>query len=453
MSAPNELARRSQPPRESEGSWNELESRYREECDVMLRDARRHFEQRAASEQAKIENALDTFARDFDIWLEREKRGEPSTKPNLSTLFEIWLERGARRGDAAAAERKRNAAEERANALQERLEAEATRVHDLQRLLAEKIQQPLLQIQDAPRAAPAKPWRARITAAIILTLLAMAGAAEMARREAPARIAAAAAWLADKSEAIAAQNRRTLADLATRRAHDETLDALFAADKEAIVARAIAAAPMRAMPKIEEAEAPAVPTPAAPSAAEPVRAPVAAVAPIEQAAPVPPPPIAAAPAPQKTASYRSFDNRDIAGATLATLRKADLPACAAACRGRDNCQAYVLDKWNHVCRLQSSATAFRLNPRTTSGLREDMRLPRAPAGEARMERYPSKAFPGAGDKTVAADGPDACEDACRTDESCVAFTFRLDEASCRLFESTGEYFSNTLADSGGKRQD
>ncbi len=69
-----------------------------------------------------------------------------------------------------------------------------------------------------------------------------------------------------------------------------------------------------------------------------------------------------------------------------------------------------------------------------------------------MERYPSKAFPGSGYKETRVEEADACEEICKTEEACVAYTFHMDDRSCRLFNSTGEYFTNSLADSGGKRQ-
>ncbi|OBS52597.1 hypothetical protein A8B73_10500 [Methylosinus sp. 3S-1] len=116
-----------------ERDWNELEARYREECAALLGDARRHLEQRVAGEQAKIENALAGFSRDFDAWLARERRGEASPKPNLSTLFEIWLERAPRSSDAAAERAKRRAAEAEAEALRDRLGAETARAEELGR--------------------------------------------------------------------------------------------------------------------------------------------------------------------------------------------------------------------------------------------------------------------------------------------------------------------------------
>ncbi|ATQ67279.1 hypothetical protein Ms3S1_09450 [Methylosinus sp. 3S-1] len=366
-----------------ERDWNELEARYREECAALLGDARRHLEQRVAGEQAKIENALAGFSRDFDAWLARERRGEASPKPNLSTLFEIWLERAPRSSDAAAERAKRRAAEAEAEALRDRLGAETARAEELERRLRE-----------AEAAVPPPAPRRGRTPGVVAVLLAAALGAMLAA-------AAFAPRLAD--------SRRT-ADAPTQQAAETPTP-----------------------PAAEEAraEAPAeAPTPPAPSPAP-----------------------AAAPEPERTAAFRlAFDNRDIAGAQIAALRNVDQPGCLAACRRRADCRAYVFDKWNHACRLKADAIAFTLNPRATSGLRDDSPLPRAPAGPIAMERYPSRAFPGEGYRIDASEGPQACEALCRDDAVCVAFTFRLDEGVCHLFATTGEYFPNALADSGGKRQ-
>lgn len=436
-----ESARRSADAPQDEG-WSELEAQYREECATMLRDAQRHLEQRVASERTKIENALALFARDFDAWLEREKRGESSPKPSLATLFEIWLERGARSNEPRpllasfdeSAKRRAAMAEAEAAALRERLVVEMERARDLERRLSEARSK-------ARREPPAKepatligeplfsPMARRgvLVAAVLVALAAIGAIAALTRGD---------AWrldLARARDAIETRGRHALAELAAGHAGAETLTALLDTDKDATIARVIAFDPAAARERL--------------NAISPERA--AARAPDSSIAAEPTVP--AAPEPQAF-SDRVFDNRDLAGAQITALRGLDLTACAAACRRRSDCRAYVLDKWNRVCRLKASAAAFLINPRATSGLREDVPAPRAPSGPVSMERYPSKAFPGAGYRTLAAEGPGACESACRSEESCVAFTFRLDESACHLFATTGEYFKNELADSGGKRQ-
>ncbi|MBY6242935.1 PAN domain-containing protein [Methylosinus sp. Sm6] len=441
MAAVDGSARRPMQEAADSRPWSEVEAQYREECAALLRDARRHLEQRVASEQVKIDNALAAFARDFDAWLERERRGEASPKPSLSTLFEIWLERGAA-GQGSSVERtKRRAAEAEAAALRERLDAETARADALERRLREAAP------TQAAASAPTRERRSPRAALVVAIVLAGLGAIVAATAVAPSRD------LAGIRDALEAEARHTLAELAARRAGTEALAALLAADKDGTIARVIAADPPAARARLNEI-APA-PQLAADAPAE--RAPAAAESalPGEPAAPAAPPPAAApeAPAPKPAAFRPSVDNRDVAGAQIAALRNLDALSCLAACRRRPDCLASVFDKWNRMCRLKSSVTAFRLNPRATSALREDVHVPRPPAGPIAMERYPSKAFPGEGYRSQPSEGADACKSLCRDDAACVAFTFRLDDGLCHLFSTTGEYFPNALADSGGKRQD
>lgn len=435
-----ERAHRCADTPEDDASWRALETQYREECATMLRDAQRHLEQRVASERTKIENALALFSRDFEAWLEREKRGESSPKPSLATLFEIWLERGARNNEPRpllasldqSAKRRLAMAEAEAAALRERLDHETERSRDLERRLQEaraQAQRQPLALMPALMEEPLFSRTARrgvLVAAVIVALAAVAAIAALTRGD---------AWLLDLARArdsIATQGRRALADLAAGRAGAEALTALLAADKTGTIGRVITFDPDAARERLDAI---------APARATIGRTPDAAIAP----APTAPEP--------KPAAFRDIDNRDLAGAPLATLRGLDLAGCAVACGRRADCRAYVFDKWNRVCRLKASAAAFLINPRATAGLREDVPAPHAPSGPVSMERYPSKAFPGAGYRTLASEGPRACESACRSEESCVAFTFRLDEGACHLFATTDEYFSNPLADSGGKRQE
>lgn len=461
MGAVSELARVSaqEPPARP---WAELEARHREECAAMLRDARRHFEQRVAREQTAIENVLAAFERDFDAWLARESRGESSPKPDLSTLFDLWLERGAKRNaprEAIGATESVRDAAARERAVRESLDAEAARNRALELRLEEEraSRAPPPNEPAAALMAPPPRRRSKIVVGCLVAIAALIGAAQLIHRadRAPRPMREALDRIAAAGANAETRGRRALAELAARGAREEALDALLAADKDATIARVVAydpaatraalnaiAPPPAAATSIAPAEAP-------PAAASALDAPSVRAAPSPpDATPIPPPSTVASKAP----AYRDFDNRDIVGAALAAPRKSDLSSCAAACRSRENCAGYSFDRWNRLCRLKAEARGFRLNPRMTSGLRDDIRPPRPPAGALVMERYPSKAFPGAGYRAAKAEGPDACESACRDDGACVAFTFRLDEATCHLFETTGEYFSNALADSGGKRQ-
>lgn len=559
--------------------WSERESKYREECASMLRDARHHLEQRVASEQSKIEKALEAFSKDFDAWLERERRGEAGPKPSLNTLFEIWLERGGRRGepkndndnDAPAAANKdvdeRLArAEAEALALRERLEAETEKVQQLEReLLAAEEQDRRAALSEegqlidivplssssvpAPAPPPKRRGRGRFVA---LALIALAGIGAAAygkfirgTENEPPQMSAAIEWLESASAEVEEKSRAASTRLAMQ-AGGFALDTLLANDKEATIARVVAFDPETALAKLQifapdrlagaappasisaetffssadadqrrelvslvvrnapsealsqliaerkdetldrllRSERPALlarlneiapdeiarlSAAKASSAAPPQTPAQQALLRLPQLAPrdilktleanVSPQNLSelgkllTAAAPQKVVNYRTFENRDIESDDVTKLRNLDLPACVSACRKKDSCKGYTFDKWNRVCYLKASIGGFKLNPRSTSGLREDIRPPKPPTGEITMERYPSKAFPGAGYRTAKTDDSDTCEQLCRADDACVAFTFRLDQGSCHLFKTTGEYFKNELADSGGKRQE
>lgn len=555
----NAFAKKYPDEPEARRIWGERETKYREECAAMLRDARQHLEQRVESERSKIETALAGFSRDFDAWLERERRGEASPKPSLNTLFEILLERGGRRASTPSDENLKQSAarsEAKALALQERLDAESTKLRELERklqsaeLLAKSTVQPLPSVSPT-LSAPARKGRERSRftslAAVVVVAVGAATAAKLihgSERE-PPQVKAAIDWLQQNSTTIEARARVLFAELAAKYDERDALGDLLAADREKTIARAIAFDPQTALARLKDVApeqfASGQPAPVAPSAllanmserdrgemvsalvkaapsevvaqllterksevidqllrADPAAlstrlaelapkdAPAATPAP--SAAPIDPPAIAAqqtpvalaqlpareikaleasappqtstdlvkpppAAPPPKVVSYRTYENRDIGSDHASKLRNYDLQTCVAACRKKENCKAYTFDKWNRVCYLKSTIGDFKLNPRSSSGLREDVRVPRAPSGDVTMERYPSRAFPGSGYKSVKSDGPDACEISCRSEDACVAFTFRLDEGSCHLFRSTGEYFRNELADSGGKRQD
>lgn len=564
----NAFAKRFPDEPEARRIWSEREARYREECASMLKDARQHLEQRVASERSKIENALAAFNRDFDAWLERERRGEAAAKPSLNTLFEIWLERGGRRGEAKGAngapppadkrlEQNAAQAEAKALALQDRLDAESGRVRELERRLqAAELRAQRQSQSETLVATPISPAlmssarpkhrRGILSSVLAAAALSAVGVTALAKfvyppGQEPPQMSAAIEWFGSTGAAIEARSREAIVRLVASEAGADVLNALLESDKDKTIARAVAFDPPAALaalrevapePRSEPAARPAAVSPdaalanasaeerreivsavvkaassealaqllatrkdeaiehllrserAALSARLTELAPQEARAPAEATAPpaaqqplarlaqLPPREIVktleanvspqnlaelgkllSAATPQKLATYRTYDNRDVASDEATKLRTIDLQACVSACRKKESCKAYTFDKWNRVCYLKSTIGDFKLNPRSSSGVREDVRIPKAPSGDITMERYPSKAFPGSGYKSVKSDGPESCEQNCRTEEACIAFTFRLDEGSCHLFKTTGEYFGNELADSGGKRQD
>jgi hypothetical protein len=150
--------------------------------------------------------------------------------------------------------------------------------------------------------------------------------------------------------------------------------------------------------------------------------------------------------------FVNYENRDLPGEDLSKMTNVTMGDCAAACTRNSQCQAYSFDKWNRFCFLKSRVSSLKLDPRSVTGVRVD--LPAAPLADdpVAMSRYRGKIFPGSGYRTLSQTQFEACESACKDDNTCVAFTFYKEDRSCRLFDRTGEYFANRQTDSGVKTQ-
>ena len=153
-----------------------------------------------------------------------------------------------------------------------------------------------------------------------------------------------------------------------------------------------------------------------------------------------------------SSTYVSRDNRDLIGVDLRTLKNIELDDCVSACQREADCQGYSFDKWNRFCFLKTNLASFILDPKSLSGVRQNLQMPLTSAVEATMVRYRGKMFPGSGYKSIANSIYENCEMTCKNELACVAFSFDKQSLVCRLFNSTGAYVLNALSDSGVKTQ-
>jgi TIR domain/PAN domain len=471
-------------------TWAAFEAKYREECASIIREGRRYLEQRVASHQQKIEHTLKFFADDFQAWLERERRGEASPKPSLKTLLDIWLRRKPdQKPDleaepvaviaATSASAGHREAEVRVESPRSNEDAEAAleRAKAAEAQLAE-ARAKLAAVKIAP---PPTTGRGVLAGA---TLSAFALGMLISPILHPGRTttqALAPAKTSEPKELLGSEpSGQAGVDMGNQKSSSEVLQELLEAHRDETMSRVIGFDPQAALSKLLDiapenvvrASASRMPTLAA---SEALKASMSeAVAPLAQLPPgdlfkalkttlpsakiselaklFAPPAQSSAPSPVSGANYKTFDNMDIESSGVTKLKSGALENCISACRQQEGCRGYTFDKWNRICFLKSELGAFKLNPRSSSGVREDTEAPRKSTSSIIIERYPMKAFPGLGYKAASAANPELCESACEGEEACIAYTFHFVKMQCNLFKTTGEYFSDSFAVSGGKRQ-
>jgi hypothetical protein len=165
---------------------------------------------------------------------------------------------------------------------------------------------------------------------------------------------------------------------------------------------------------------------------------------------------AAISAPSPTVALRGFfntyDNFDMKGGELRTLKKIELDKCSAACQSEKSCHAFSFDKWNKWCFLKSTVSSLILEPSTITGVRKNAGGPATSDVAVRMERRPAKSFEGSGLRNVSVGSPESCQQACEHDAKCLGFTFSRADQACKLFENIGTFSPNGNSTSGFKTQ-
>jgi hypothetical protein len=385
--------------------WAAFEAKYREECASALRDARRYFEQRAESHQEKVETLLKSFANDFQLWLERERRGEDSPKPSLNTLREIWLKRETPQQTAKVVPEASSSA---AVSEQRQARIRAEEAAKIALLRAEQAETELAKTRvqlDELTPSSRKPELARQfnpiwkPVVLVVATLSSFGLGMMARpnlRESTVRVpeiaipsdqAGARAPDQQSSEAASRRGVQRTSDeiltnlLTTRR--DETLSRVIGDDPHAALSKLLELSPedvvktsASKLPNlaVDEALKASASQAMAPIAQLPARdvfkALESAMSPekIAELAKLFP----KTESPTDGANYKTFDNLDIESSSVIKLKNSGLQSCVSVCRQKENCKAYTFDKWNHVCYIKSKIGDFKLNPRSSSGIRDDV---------------------------------------------------------------------------------
>lgn len=434
-------------------------SRFAEEiatARVALSDAARLFEH-------SKNKLLDESSAAFEKWISDLRTASWDARPDVSSALASpeWLGSGAlqqlgRERDAAV-EAAKTAAEARDQALKRSELANEVRDAALQKAKRAETALAAAESEEAPhksRRTPAWLLAACLGAAVAggLAYRTVAGPgvdvavfeqAKQQTAQSVAELQAARDSLKIQEETIAQlraaasqsgpERRDIEAQLRRKNAEIEEKNAALKAAAEKLASLEAALAPAGAQPENPQ------PAPAAESPAPAAQKPATAAA-LDQGQP------------RAALKFNTYDSGDIQGKDIGKISSPSAQDCAAVCRNNPACRAYSYDKWNHMCFPKSSVGPLRLDPRSISGVVQGAPNPKLSTSRIIMERYHARAFPGAGYKTSSAGTPQDCEDVCRRDEACVAYTFLWTGRKCQLLDATGEYFPNKEAESGGKKQ-
>jgi len=156
--------------------------------------------------------------------------------------------------------------------------------------------------------------------------------------------------------------------------------------------------------------------------------------------------------PTTTRKFRTYEGRDIDGTDYKIIKDINFEACISQCKGEDQCVAYSFDKWNRYCFLKNRVpSTLRIEPNSIVGVIAGA-SPAVSSSSVVIERYGNKAFPDSGYRQVAVASYDGCSATCMNEDKCEVFTFRKPDKVCNLIARPGEWWPDSSADSGVKRQ-
>ncbi|WP_420737773.1 PAN domain-containing protein [Bradyrhizobium japonicum] len=156
--------------------------------------------------------------------------------------------------------------------------------------------------------------------------------------------------------------------------------------------------------------------------------------------------------PTTTRKFRTYEGRDIDGTDYKIIKGVNFEACISQCKSEDECVAYSFDKWNRYCFLKNRVPSIlRIEPNSIVGVVTGT-SPAVSSSSVVMERFGNKAFPDAGYRQVAVASYNGCSATCMNEDKCEVFTFRKSDKVCNLIARPGEWWPDSSADSGVKRQ-
>lgn len=159
------------------------------------------------------------------------------------------------------------------------------------------------------------------------------------------------------------------------------------------------------------------------------------------------------PATKDQGAFNTYDNRDLAGGDLRTIKQTYLDICEKSCARDNSCQAFAFDKWNKWCFLKSSVAApLTLEPSSIVGVRRSLPEPSSSQIASRIERRIRRTFVGSPYRTTEQASLEKCEHECQADDKCIAYTYVRPRSSCKAFDRVESVANDLQTVSGTKTQ-
>jgi hypothetical protein len=150
--------------------------------------------------------------------------------------------------------------------------------------------------------------------------------------------------------------------------------------------------------------------------------------------------------------FFQYNNFDIPGSDLRTLKNRTLATCSAACQADSACSAFSFDKWNLWCFLKSNAGLLSLDASSVTAVKKDIAVGSPSGNPTRIDYRPGRRLTGNSVSAVEEPSLQACELRCKRDQNCVAYTFLENGKNCRVFGDVSAINSDAGASSGLKTQ-
>lgn len=150
--------------------------------------------------------------------------------------------------------------------------------------------------------------------------------------------------------------------------------------------------------------------------------------------------------------FFTYSNGDLYGGDFQILKSIEQKACKAACQANTQCKAYSFDRWNRWCFLKSTVGDLAFEPSSISGVKKAQAEPASSTAAVRIDRRLAKSYSGSHSRSNAIAALEQCEDACRSSETCIGYTYSKSAKTCKAFDQIDSFASEANAVSGHKTQ-